>query len=97
MAKTDSIPVRFTQGQAAFLKQIAAACQVGEQDVARWAVEALGAYWEAHGQRLLLPLDFRQRFTVQIEPPTILFEPPRAESESGSSVARGRTKTGGRR
>jgi hypothetical protein len=76
VAKTDPIPVRFTEGQAASLKRIAAACGVGEQDVARWAVEALGAYWQAHGERLLLPLDFSQRFSIHSEP-MILHEPPK--------------------
>jgi hypothetical protein len=86
------MPVRFTEGQAAALKRIAAACGVGYQDVARWAVEALGAYWEAHGQRLLLPLDFRQRFTVRQEP-MILQEPPNAQPKSGHGAGSTRTNT----
>lgn len=91
MPKNEPSRVRFSEEQNAILKKIAAACDVTEVTVARWAVEALGAYWQAHGERLLLPLDFRQRFTVRSEP-LVLHEPPTPARGAGSS----KMKTGAR-
>jgi hypothetical protein len=64
VAKTEAKPIRFSEGQNAILKRVAAACGVGEADIARWAVDALGDYFEHHGNRLLLPLRFHETFSV---------------------------------
>jgi hypothetical protein len=91
--KKGATSVRFSEKQHAILKRIAEACDVKDVDVARWAVEALGAYWSAHGGRLLLPLDFTQRFSVHSER-MILEEPP---VEPRSNRAGGGNKTNTRR
>ena len=64
MPKQKPTPVRFTEEQEGILKQIAEICRCKEVDAARWAVEALGQYFEAHGRRLLLPLNFSHSFEV---------------------------------
>jgi hypothetical protein len=58
--------------------------------VNRWAIEALGAYFDAYGGNLLMPLDFRRRFTVH-EEPMILEEPPVAP-RLNRAAARSKTK-----
>ncbi len=96
MAKTDPKPIRFTEAQANVLQEVAAACHVSEQDVARWAVQALGDYWSHHGKRLLLPLRFNETFRVNVMPlpgeTVTLRMPPRAQQESGSVEDRDRTR-----
>jgi PAS domain S-box-containing protein len=77
VAKTNTTPVRFTEGQADILKRVANACGVNTQDVARWAVDALGDYWSHHGERLLLPLRFHETFYVYQAGPPRLPAPPK--------------------
>lgn len=64
MAKTEPMPVRFSEKQSAILKRVSAVCGVSEAEVARWAVDALGDYFTHHGDRLLLPLHFYETFSV---------------------------------
>lgn len=85
-------PIRIKPGSKATAIRIAKALKVQHVQVVEWAVDALGAYFDAHNGRLLLPLDFRQRFTLHQEP-LILMEPPPAESKSIREAARGKTST----
>jgi hypothetical protein len=91
VSKNTTTPVRLTPEQDAILKAVAAACGVKEADVARWAVEALGDYWNHHGKRLLLPLRFTETFRVTTIQPDrlVLTEPPlRAESKQAQPGGR---------
>lgn len=86
--KKGATSVRFSEELSAILKRIAALYEANDVDVVRWAVKALGVYHDAHGH--LPPMEASSQ-------PMILHEPPRAESKSGSSGARGKMKTGARR
>lgn len=81
-------PIRIKAGNKATAERIAAAIGVPYIQVVEWAVEALGEYFDAHKGRLLLPLDFRDRFTVHREGPMILHEPPRARSTPTRTAVR---------
>lgn len=70
MPKTEPLPVRFSEAQSAILKRVSTICGVSEAEIARWAVNALGDYFQHHGERLLLPLRFHETFFVyQVSPP----------------------------
>lgn len=96
--KNEPSRVRFSDEQNAILKGIAAACDVSEVTVARWAVEALGDYWKHHQQRLLLPLRFHETFRVVTlpDPDTMILELP-AEPGSVSGAGTGRIGKRGRK
>lgn len=93
-------PIKASARAKQTLKRLSKNLNVRQIDALDWAVDALADYYEHHGNRLLLPLRFYETFSITtIDPtkPLTLFEPPRAESKSGSSGARGKTKTTTRR
>jgi hypothetical protein len=82
-------PIRIKTASKATAKRIADALGLNQIQVVEQAVDALGAYFDFHGGKLLLPLDFSQRFRVWTEP-MILEERP-VESKSVRAAARSKT------
>lgn len=84
-------PIRIKPTSRKTAARVADDLGVSYIDVIEWAVDALGAYYEHHGKRLLLPLRFNETFSITIltaEKPLVLHEPPHAQSESTRAAAR---------
>jgi hypothetical protein len=82
--KKGATSVRFSEEQSAALKRIAAAYDVTDVTVVRWAVKALAVHHAQHGQ--LPPMEIP-------EAPMILHEPPRAQLKPVPVAAHSKMKT----
>jgi hypothetical protein len=94
---------RLNDEQDALVREISSASRgvLKEVDVVRLAIDALGDYWRHHKGRLMVPLDYRESFTVIAAPlapqPMILHEPPsRVRPELVRPVEHSKMKTGSR-
>lgn len=57
-AKKSSLSLRLSEGQGNQLEALAKKYQVSETKIVEWALQALHDYAEAHGGRVMLPINF---------------------------------------